>query len=106
MIEHKTMEEWEQNLGGQLRNLRLLRNIDQRDLAAQAGVALNAVKRLEAGKTSTTKSLIKILRVLGRTDWLEALAPQVTVTPMQMTNLNTPRQKVFKERKLRTNRVD
>ncbi|MDD2274147.1 MAG: helix-turn-helix domain-containing protein [Desulfuromonadaceae bacterium] len=98
MIDYRTPEEWEEVLGQQIRNLRILRNMDQQDLSKQAGVALNVIKRIESGKTSTTKSLIKILRVLNRVEWLETLAPKVTVNPLQMTPLKTPRKKVFKPR--------
>lgn len=98
MIEYRTPEEWEEVLGQQIRNLRILRNMDQKALSEQAGVALNVIKRIESGKTSTTKSLIKILRVLNRVEWLETLAPKVTVNPLHMTPLKSPRQKVFKPR--------
>lgn len=98
MIDHRTAEEWEEILGQQIRNLRILRNMDQRALSEQAGVALNVIKRIESGKTSTTKSLIKILRVLNRVEWLETLAPKITVNPLQMTPQKSPRQRVFKPR--------
>lgn len=106
MPNYQTIEEFEQILGGQIRNLRLMLNIDQRELAAQAGIALNAVKRLESGKTSTTHTLISILRVLGRTDWLTSLSPHITINPITMANLKTPRQRVFKERKSRKGTTD
>ena len=99
MIDNKTTAEWEQILGEQVRTLRLQRNIDQRDLAAQAGVALNAVKGLEAGRPATTKTLINVLRVLNRTDWLKSLSPQASINPLQMANLKASRQRIFKERK-------
>jgi len=99
MEKFKTVEEWEQTLGEHIRALRLQRNVDQRELAAQAGVALNAVKRLESGRTATTKTLISVLRVLNRTDWIDALSPPVSINPLQMTNMKAPRQKIFKERK-------
>lgn len=102
MISHKTVEEWQKTIGENFRNLRLQRNLDQRDLAAQAGVALNAVKRLEAGETSTTRTLIKIVRILGRTDWLDSLAPQISINPLQMDKTEAPRKKVFRERKHRS----
>jgi transcriptional regulator with XRE-family HTH domain len=98
MIDYRTPEEWEEVLGQQIRNLRILRNMAQQALSEQAGVALNVIKRIESGKTSTTKSLIKILRVLNRVEWLETLAPKVTVNPLQMTPQKSPRQKVFKPR--------
>jgi transcriptional regulator with XRE-family HTH domain len=95
----ETAEELEEKLGQQIRNLRILRNLAQSELAERAGVALNAVKRLESGQTSTTKSLVKVLKVLNRTEWLETLAPQVTVNPLQNVTSKAPRQKVFRTRK-------
>jgi transcriptional regulator with XRE-family HTH domain len=73
--------------------LRLRQNIDQRHLADQAGVALNVVKRLEAGRGTTLKSLIKVLRALGRTDWLNTLAPVVSISPLQMAKTKATRQR-------------
>lgn len=86
-------ERWEVELGDQLRAVRLRQNLDQRELAAQAGVALNAVKNLEGGKGATVRSLIKVLRGLGREDWLQTLAPQVSVSPMQLLERKAPRQR-------------
>lgn len=74
----------EQRLGQRLRQLRLLKNIDQASLAERAGVSLNAVKHLESGSGARVNSLIKVLRALDRSDWLETLAPVVSISPMQM----------------------
>ncbi len=93
MIESMTTEEWEATLGRQLRDLRLRQNVDQRRLAEQAGVALNVVKNLEAGKGATVKSLVKILRALGRIEWLDSLAPAVSISPLQMLKSKPSRQR-------------
>jgi transcriptional regulator with XRE-family HTH domain len=79
-----TSHELEQRLGVRLRELRLLKNIDQRSLAIRAGVSLNALKHLESGKGARVNSLVKVLRALDRADWLETLAPIVSISPMQM----------------------
>jgi len=92
----KTPEELEAAFGQQLRDLRLRRNIDQRQLAEQAGVALNAVKNLENGRGATLTSLVKVLRALGRADWLETLAPAVAISPMQMLKAKQLRQRASK----------
>lgn len=102
MEKFNTPEELEEKLGQQIRNLRILRNLTQSELAERAGVAMNAVKRLESGQTSTTKSLVKVLKVLNRTEWLDTLAPQVTVNPLQNVTPKTPRKKVFRARKTTT----
>ena len=96
MQNSKTPEEMEVAFGQQLRELRLRRNIDQRQLAEQAGVALNAVKNLENGRGATLTSLVKVLRALGRADWLETLAPAVTIS--QMLKTKQPRQRASKSK--------
>jgi len=96
MQKSQTVEEIEVEFGQQLRDLRLRRNIDQRQLAGQAGVALNSVKNLENGRGATMTSLVKVLRSLGRADWLETLAPTVVISPMQMLKTKQPRQRASK----------
>jgi transcriptional regulator with XRE-family HTH domain len=93
MVDSMTTEEWEATLGRQLRDLRLRQNVDQRQLAGQAGVALNVVKNLEAGKGATVKSLVKILRALGRAEWMDSLAPTVSISPLQMLKSKPSRQR-------------
>ena len=93
-----TEKEWQAELGQHLRNLRLRQNLDQREVARRAPMALNAVKYLESGKGATVESLIKALRVLGREDWLNTLAPQVSISPMQMLKSPAPRQRASRTR--------
>jgi transcriptional regulator with XRE-family HTH domain len=93
MIDSMTTEEWETTLGRQLRDLRLRQNVDQRRLAEQAGVALNVVKNLETGKGATVTSLVKVLRALGRADWMDSLAPAVSISPLQMLKAKPSRQR-------------
>jgi transcriptional regulator with XRE-family HTH domain len=80
----RTSADLEALLGSNLRELRLLKNLDQASLAARAGVSLNALKHLESGKGARVNSLIKVVRGLDRTDWLEALTPVVSISPIQM----------------------
>ena len=80
----RTSAEIEEMLGSLLRELRLLKNLDQASLAERAGVSLNALKHLEGGKGARVSSLIKVLRGLERTDWLQTLAPTVSISPIQM----------------------
>lgn len=80
----RTSRELEEQLGAALRKIRLLKNLDQRSLAERAGLSLNAVKHLESGKGSRVNSLVRVLRALGRADWLDTLAPVVSISPMQM----------------------
>ena len=96
-------EELEQRLGEQLRALRIRAELDQVQLAALAGVGPSAVKSLESGKGSTLKTLVRVVRALGCTSWLDALAPQVSVSPLQLMRASAaaeqPRQRVSRSRR-------
>jgi transcriptional regulator with XRE-family HTH domain len=98
MINNKNSSEIEKELGQQLLSLRLRQNINQSELAARAGVALNVVKKLEKGKGVTVTSLVKVLCALGRADWLASLAPAVSISPMQMLKAKSIRQRASKAR--------
>ena len=89
---------WELELGRQIRALRLRLDLDQKQVAERAGIALNAVKNLETGKGATLRSLIQVLRTLNRTDWLRTLAPAVSISPVQMLKTKTPRQRASPRR--------
>ncbi len=86
MIERNniTLEEWEALVGRQVRTARVASGLDQAQLAAMANVSLATLSNLERGKGSNLKTVIAVARALGRTDWLESFAPEVTVSPMQM----------------------
>ena len=99
MNNNLTPEEWESELGQQLRALRLRQNVDQRQLAQRAGIALNAVKNLEAGRGATLKSLVKVVRTLGRSDWIRALAPPVSISPLQVLKSKPARRRISVKRK-------
>ena len=94
----KTVEEWESDLGEQMRALRLRANLDQISLAERAGIGLTAVKNVESGKGATLKTLIKMLRVLDRADWLSSLAPPVSISPLQMLKAKPARQRASRRR--------
>ena len=98
-METRTTDEWSAELGVQLRQLRLRKQIEQKQLSEMAGVALNAVKNLESGKGATVSSLIKVLRALGRADWLQSLAPPVSISPLQLLKAKQPRQRVGRRSK-------
>lgn len=70
-------------MGEHVRNARLRANRTQAQLAKDADVSVGALQNLETGAGATVRTLVKVLRALGRTDWLEGLQPQVSVSPMQ-----------------------
>jgi hypothetical protein len=74
----RTVEEWEAEIGAQIRTVRML-----------------------AGISQTLKTLVALVRSLDRTEWLEQLSPLITISPMQMLRdqqRQKPRQRVYAPR--------
>jgi transcriptional regulator with XRE-family HTH domain len=97
----RTVEEWEAEIGVQIRTVRMLAGISQTDLAKRANVAVGALAGLENGRGSTLKTLVALVRSLDRTEWLEQLSPLITISPMQMLRdqqRQKPRQRVYAPR--------
>jgi transcriptional regulator with XRE-family HTH domain len=108
VIERKnlTVEEWETAVGRQVRAARVANGLDQAQLASLANVSLATLSNLERGKGSTLKTVVAVARALGRTDWLESLAPEVTVSPMQMLRAKRASQAAVRIRPKRNKQLD
>ena len=79
-------QELEQMLGKSLKSLRLQRNLDQISLSERAGVSVSALKQLESGQGATIKTLLRIVRALNRSDWIQTLAPEVSILQKSHSN--------------------
>ena len=84
MINILTPQELEIALGESLKAIRLQKNLDRRTLCGQAGVSENALRHLEGGKGATLKTLTRIIKALGRENWLASIAPEVSINPLHM----------------------
>lgn len=74
----------EEEFGAQIRRARLLQDIDQRTLADAANISPTTLMKLERGQGSTITTLFKVLRALGREDWLETLEPVPAMSPLAL----------------------
>jgi len=88
-----TIEEFEADVGAQIRSLRLRQNIDRATLALRAGCSVSALKNLEYGTGTTLRTLIAVVRALGREDWLRHVAPMATISPLSMPKAGHIRQR-------------
>ena len=82
-------------LGERLRRQRLDRDWTQQDLAVRAGVALSAIKHLEAGGNATLRTLVKTAQALSLAqDLSDAFAPKDAMTIAEMQSADpSPRQR-------------
>jgi transcriptional regulator with XRE-family HTH domain len=97
MDKASSLRELELLLGEGVKKLRLQKNLDRQTLCDRAGISMNALRHLEAGAGTTVKTLIHVVRVLDRLDWLSGLAPQISINP-----LRTVRDKPLRERARRS----
>lgn len=95
---HATIVDLEAQLGANVRQLRLDRDLAQATLAERAGIGLRSLQRLELGQGSTTHTLLSVLRALGREEWLKTIAPVPTINPLTMPRTAQPRRRARKGR--------
>ena len=69
--------------GSRISRYRLNRNMTQNTLAIEAGVSTPTIQRAESGASIQLVKLIRILRVLNLVGNIEALVPELSISPLQ-----------------------
>ncbi len=86
-------------LGARLSQRRVELGLSQAALSEQAGVAKRTVERIEAGATSQTVTLVRILRVLKLLERFDVWLPEPGPSPMDMLKLkDKPRKRVSRKK--------
>ena len=80
-------------VGRRIKALRVRLNMDQRTVAERAGVALRTLRGLEQGTGSTLETLMRVLKVLGAIQALEAFLPEPGVSPIALFENQHERQR-------------
>ncbi len=101
-MQFKSPQELQTELGRRMRQLRLSRNIDQRTVAEKAGVTRAALQNLEAGRGSSVKTLLRILKALNYLEGIEMLGPEPTVNPLALLRTKTLPQRARHRRSARS----
>ena len=73
-----------EEIGQRLRGLRDAVGLNQAQAAERAGLDRSTVSRAEHGDNPTLLTLLRLLRVYGRMDALEAFIPVAEVSPMAL----------------------
>jgi transcriptional regulator with XRE-family HTH domain len=85
--ERAPIEALQADLGQRLVRLRLARNVNQHDLARDAGVSRRTVTRLENGESVSLDTLLRVMRALGVAGRLATLLPDLDVLPIDRVRL-------------------
>lgn len=76
-----------EEIGRRLARRRIGKDLSQADLAKEAGVGKRTVERVEAGESAQLTTLIRIMRVLGLLESLDAAIPPIGPSPMDLLKL-------------------
>lgn len=80
----KTPDELEIELGEQLRAERLRQNLTMHDIALRAGISEQTLRSLESGSGGRLNSFIRVMKALGKDEWLCTFHPAVRISPMDI----------------------
>ena len=77
-----------EDLGQQVRRLRINAGYSQKELAAKVNLSESTIVRLENGRSIGLDAFIKLVRGLGRLDWLQELDPiGVGLSPVEQMRM-------------------
>jgi putative transcriptional regulator len=79
-----TTDEILSELGARLQRYRLQQDRTIEELAATAGIGERTLVRAEGGENTTLRTLVKVLRALGRVEAFDAFLPPPLVSPIQL----------------------
>jgi transcriptional regulator with XRE-family HTH domain len=71
-----------EELGARLARRRIDANLTQARLAEEAGVSKRTLERLESGRSTDFRMLVRVLRALKLVDGLESLIPDTPQSPI------------------------
>lgn len=80
-------------LGVRLRALRLNQNLTVDSVATKAGLNRNTILNAESGKNPRLGTLVRLLRVYGRIEALNAFIAPVSVSPLHVVKAARVRQR-------------
>lgn len=100
--ESASIEALQADLGRRIELLRLGRNIQQFELAREAGVSRRTITRLENGESVSLDTLLRVMRALGISGRLASLLPDPTVRPVDRVRLKGKERKRASGRKTKT----
>jgi transcriptional regulator with XRE-family HTH domain len=79
-----TLVEWEQQLGDAMRQLRISAGYGQMELAERANLSRSSIQALEQGRGTRLRTVLAVLRALGRPDAFDSIMPEDGPTPLQI----------------------
>ena len=74
-------------IGSKLEELRIEKNMKQKELADAAGVSVFTISSIENGKTTSLLTVIQLLRALEHLDYLDSFFQEESISPVAYAKL-------------------
>ena len=71
-------------LGTRLKAYRIARGMKQQELAAESGVGVSTIAKIENGQSVALSLLISVMRTLGLLENLDLLVPEQKPSPLEL----------------------
>ena len=85
-LSSRSIPELQAFLGKQIRQLRILKDVDMLALAEKAGITESSLRALEEGGGSRVGTMLRVLKALDSLDGLNLLAPLPADSPVPLTD--------------------
>ena len=73
-----------QRLGTKLKAYRIARGMKQQELAAESGVGVSTIAKIENGQSVAFSLLVSVMRTLGLLENLDLLVPEQKPSPIEL----------------------
>ena len=83
-------------LGNRLKDIRIKRNMTQRDLAENAGVSFSTVVRIEKGESVNMENFMRTMRVFDFLGNFDLLVPEQIQTPEEIYKGRSKKKRAYK----------
>lgn len=74
-------------LGARLKAYRIARGMKQQELAAESGVGVSTIAKIENGQSVALSLLVSVMRTLGLLENLDLLVPEQKPSPLELLKM-------------------
>lgn len=97
-MQNMNQEEILKKIGAKLKEIRVERNMKQKELSERSGLSMFSISQIETGHNTSVLSLIQVLQALDRMDMLEPFLKDKQVDPELVARFIQSQQKPQRQR--------
>lgn len=86
-------------IGARIKSRRISRGIKQLELAAESGIGVSTIAKIESGQSVSFLLLVSVMRTLGLLENLDLLVPEQRPSPMELLKLQKKKAKRVRVKK-------